>query len=48
MYSPLAGAVYLGRPLLDTIGVMGQRLVEGRSPFVGDRNHIHHKLLARD
>jgi UDP-GlcNAc:undecaprenyl-phosphate/decaprenyl-phosphate GlcNAc-1-phosphate transferase len=35
-----------GLPLLDTAGVMIQRLREGRSPFVGDRNHLHHKLLA--
>ena len=47
MYSPLLALFIWGVPLLDTIGVMGQRLVEGRSPFVGDRNHIHHKLLAR-
>ena len=47
MYSPLLALFIWGVPLLDTIGVMGQRLLEGRSPFVGDRNHIHHKLLAR-
>src|SRR5262245_51670143 len=47
MYSPLLVLFIWGVPLLDTIGVMGQRLLEGRSPFVGDRNHIHHKLLAR-
>jgi UDP-GlcNAc:undecaprenyl-phosphate GlcNAc-1-phosphate transferase len=47
MYSPLLALFIWGVPLLDTIGVMGQRLMEGRSPFVGDRNHIHHKLLAR-
>ena len=23
----------------------GQRLAEGRSPFVGDRTHVHHKLM---
>jgi len=46
-YSPLLALFIWGIPLLDTIGVMGQRLLEGRSPFVGDRNHIHHKLLAR-
>src|SRR4029077_10990934 len=46
-YSPLLALFIWGAPLLDTIGVMGQRLVEGRSPFIGDRNHIHHKLLAR-
>lgn len=44
-YSPLLALFIWGIPLLDTIGVMGQRLWEGRSPFVGDRNHVHHKLL---
>ena len=46
LYSPLLAVFIWGIPLLDTVGVMGQRLLEGRSPFVGDRNHIHHKLLA--
>ena len=45
-YSPLIVLFLWGIPLLDTVGVMGQRLLEGRSPFIGDRNHIHHKLLA--
>jgi UDP-GlcNAc:undecaprenyl-phosphate GlcNAc-1-phosphate transferase len=45
-YSPLLALFLWGVPLLDTIGVMGQRLTEGRSPFIGDRNHVHHKLLA--
>ncbi len=46
VYSPLLALLIWGVPLLDTIGVMGQRLMEGRSPFIGDRNHVHHKLLA--
>jgi UDP-GlcNAc:undecaprenyl-phosphate GlcNAc-1-phosphate transferase len=45
-YSPLLALFIWGVPLLDTVGVMGQRLFEGRSPFVGDRNHVHHKLLV--
>jgi len=40
------GLLLLGLPFLDTIAVMGQRLAKGRSPFIGDRNHVHHKLLA--
>jgi UDP-GlcNAc:undecaprenyl-phosphate GlcNAc-1-phosphate transferase len=36
----------LGLPVLDTLMVMAQRMLEGRSPFDADRNHIHHKLLA--
>jgi UDP-GlcNAc:undecaprenyl-phosphate GlcNAc-1-phosphate transferase len=45
-YSPLIVLFLWGVPLLDTLGVMVQRYREGRSLFVGDRNHIHHKLLA--
>jgi len=40
------GLLLLGLPFLDTMAVMGQRLAKGRSPFIGDRNHVHHKLLA--
>jgi UDP-GlcNAc:undecaprenyl-phosphate GlcNAc-1-phosphate transferase len=36
----------LGLPFLDTFGVSAQRIAEGRSPFVGDRKHIHHKLMT--
>lgn len=35
----------LALPILDTLSVMVQRVVEGRSPFSPDKNHIHHKLL---
>src|SRR5262245_51167866 len=45
-YSPLLVLLLWGVPLLDTIGVAVQRLATGRSPFVGDRNHLHYKLLA--
>jgi len=44
-YSPMVALFVWGLPLLDTLGVMIQRWREGRSPFVGDRNHLHHKLL---
>jgi UDP-GlcNAc:undecaprenyl-phosphate GlcNAc-1-phosphate transferase len=45
-YSPALMLLLWGVPLLDTLGVMGQRILEGRSPFIGDRNHLHYKLLA--
>ncbi|MGC4095801.1 MAG: MraY family glycosyltransferase [Nitrospira sp.] len=44
-FSPGLALFLLGLPFLDTLGVTGQRLAEGRSPFIGDRAHIHHKLL---
>ncbi|MBS0182888.1 MAG: undecaprenyl/decaprenyl-phosphate alpha-N-acetylglucosaminyl 1-phosphate transferase [Nitrospira sp.] len=44
-FSPAVSLFLLGLPFLDTLGVAGQRLAEGRSPFIGDRTHIHHKLM---
>ena len=44
-FSPALALFLLGLPFLDTLGVAGQRVAEGRSPFVGDRSHIHHKLM---
>ena len=34
-------------PLLDTFRVFSIRIINGRSPFTPDRNHIHHLLLER-
>ncbi len=45
-FSPALALFLLGLPFLDTLGVSAQRLAEGRSPFVGDRTHIHHKLMT--
>jgi UDP-N-acetylmuramyl pentapeptide phosphotransferase/UDP-N-acetylglucosamine-1-phosphate transferase len=49
---PIASAVAVGFsilvvPLLDTLRVFSMRIAKGRSPFVPDRNHIHHLLLDR-
>ncbi len=32
-------------PLLDTMAIMGRRIRDGRSPFLPDREHLHHILL---
>jgi UDP-GlcNAc:undecaprenyl-phosphate GlcNAc-1-phosphate transferase len=44
--SPALPLLVLGLPILDTLLVIGERIYEGRSPFVADRKHIHHRLLA--
>jgi UDP-GlcNAc:undecaprenyl-phosphate GlcNAc-1-phosphate transferase len=44
--SPMVPVLILGLPILDTLAVMTQRLMEGHSPFKADKNHIHHKLMA--
>ena len=33
-------------PIFDTLMVMFIRIYHGKSPFVADKNHIHHRLLA--
>jgi UDP-GlcNAc:undecaprenyl-phosphate GlcNAc-1-phosphate transferase len=48
--APISAALPIllfGLPILDTLTVMVQRIAEGRSLFAADKNHIHHKLLAR-
>src|SRR5258706_15422878 len=49
---PVPSAVAIGFavlivPLLDTLRVFSIRIINGRSPFTPDRNHVHHLLLAR-
>lgn len=49
---PVPAAVAIGFavlivPLLDTLRVFSIRIINGRSPFTPDRNHIHHLLLDR-
>nr|HDM99488.1 undecaprenyl/decaprenyl-phosphate alpha-N-acetylglucosaminyl 1-phosphate transferase [Deltaproteobacteria bacterium] len=43
--SPVLPLILFGFPILDTLTVMTQRIVEGRSPFMADKNHLHHKFL---
>ena len=45
--SPALALPMLGLPVIDTALVMATRIRQGRSPFSPDRNHIHHRLLAR-
>ncbi len=35
----------LAIPLIDAVYTLGRRLASGRSPFWGDRGHLHHRLL---
>lgn len=43
--APAIGFAILIIPLFDTLRVFGIRLLDRRSPFSPDRNHIHHFLL---
>jgi UDP-GlcNAc:undecaprenyl-phosphate GlcNAc-1-phosphate transferase len=35
----------IGIPLVDALFVIVQRIFEGRSPFIADKCHLHHKLI---
>jgi UDP-N-acetylmuramyl pentapeptide phosphotransferase/UDP-N-acetylglucosamine-1-phosphate transferase len=42
---PVFAVAALIYPLLDTLRVFLTRAVKGQSPFMADRNHLHHKLI---
>lgn len=37
--------IVLGLPLIDSLYIGMRRLAQGKSPFFGDRGHLHHRLL---
>lgn len=37
--------VTLGVPLIDTAYTVARRILSGKSPVLGDRGHLHHRLL---
>ncbi|MEO6455992.1 MAG: MraY family glycosyltransferase [Ginsengibacter sp.] len=43
--APAIGFAVLIVPLFDTLRVFSLRIINRRSPFIPDRNHIHHFLL---
>jgi UDP-N-acetylmuramyl pentapeptide phosphotransferase/UDP-N-acetylglucosamine-1-phosphate transferase len=43
--SPAMAIAILIIPLADTLRIFTVRLIQKRSPFQADRNHIHHQLL---
>lgn len=46
-FPPIAALWVIVLPLVDCVSLMVRRLRADKSPFVADRGHIHHYLLAR-
>lgn len=44
--APIIALAILIIPVIDTMSVIIIRLLNGKSPLVADKNHIHHKLLS--
>ena len=45
--SAVTVAIWFWLPVVDCLRLMLTRMLEARSPFDGDRRHLHHLLLAR-
>ena len=43
--NPTLPLLLIGVPVLDTLWVLALRISQGRAPFVGDQQHLHHQLL---
>ncbi|MBS1141066.1 MAG: glycosyl transferase family 4 [Proteobacteria bacterium] len=43
--APVTALWLFGVPLLDTVSVMLRRIWLGKSPFLADRNHLHHLFI---
>lgn len=43
--APMLTIIILILPLFDTLRMFTKRILSGQSPFVGDRNHLHHLLI---
>lgn len=46
LIAPVTALWFFALPLIDTISMIGRRMLLGRSPFLADREHFHHMLLA--
>lgn len=42
---PIVPFIILGLPIIDTVRVMGARLLRRGNPFAPDRTHVHHRFL---
>ncbi len=42
---PVVPLLILAVPIVDTVTIMAKRITEGRSPFVADKDHLHHVIL---
>lgn len=45
-FAPVIALWIFALPLIDTVSMMLRRILLGRSPFLADREHFHHVLMA--
>lgn len=44
--APITAVWIIGLPIADTVTILIRRALRGKSPFAGDREHLHHILMA--
>ena len=42
---PVLPLLIMGLPIMDTLRVMGDRMLDGKMPFTADTRHLHHRLM---
>ncbi|HIJ29201.1 MAG TPA: polysaccharide biosynthesis protein [Gammaproteobacteria bacterium] len=45
VFAPVTALWLFAVPLVDTVAIMVRRLIKGQSPFLPDRDHLHHIVL---
>jgi len=45
VFSPITALWFVAIPIMDTICIMIRRVMKGQSPFMPDREHLHHIFL---
>jgi undecaprenyl-phosphate alpha-N-acetylglucosaminyl 1-phosphatetransferase len=45
VFAPVTALWLFAIPLMDTVSIMLRRLLKGQSPFLPDRDHLHHIVL---
>lgn len=43
--APVLPLIIMGLPIMDTLRVIGDRMMEGKMPFKADTRHLHHRLM---
>jgi len=44
-FSPVTALWVIAIPIMDTVSIMCRRIIKGQSPFMPDREHLHHIFL---
>ena len=44
-FTPVTALYIIAIPLMDMVAIMARRIRKGQSPFIADRDHLHHVFM---